>query len=36
MLNELSGKASQANMDIRLADKADLSYVKTELAKKSW
>lgn len=35
MLNELSGKASQANMDIRLTDKADLSYVKTELAKKS-
>lgn len=34
MRNDLSGKASQANMDIRLNGKADPSYVNTELAKK--
>lgn len=35
MRNDLSGKASQANMDIRLNEKADPSYVNTELAKKA-
>lgn len=35
MRNDLSGKAGQANMDIRLNEKADPSYVNTELAKKA-